>query len=166
MFQTKTWNKIDWRVKIGLETCFDLLKITRGRSISFKCSTRRNNFDCPCIGSTIYPCKIKSPVTPREYHLSLGIRGLLLLVIRNEDMLSLPASDVTPSQTTGFILTTPSICHSKLVHVSTRLCKMVANMARYVFGAPIQKNRGNVSFNRLPIDIVICILNRGFFFLI
>lgn len=115
MFQTKTWNKIDWRVKIGLETCFDLLKITRGRSISFKCSTRRNNFDCPCIGSTIYPCKIKSPVTPREYHLSLGIRGLLLLVIRNEDMLSLPASDVTPSQTTGFILTTPSICHSKLV---------------------------------------------------
>lgn len=155
--------------KIGLETCFDRLKIriTRGRSISFKCSTRRNRFDCPCKRSTIYPCKIKSPVTPREYHLSLGIRGLLLLVIRNEDMLSLPADDVTPSQTTGFILTTPSICHSKLVHVSTRLCKVVANMARYVFGALIQKNRGNVSFNRnvsLPIDIVICILNGDFFF--
>ena len=82
-------------------------------------------------------------------------------------MLSLPADDVTPSQTTGFILTTPSICHSKLVHVSTRLCKVVANMARYVFGALIQKNRGNVSFNRnvsLPIDIVIYILNGDFFF--
>lgn len=80
-YQTKT-NKIDWRImrKIGLETCFDWLKIriTRGRSISFKCSTRRNSFDCPCKGSTIYPCKIKSPVTLREYHLSLGIRGSYL----------------------------------------------------------------------------------------
>lgn len=111
----------------------------------------------------LYPCKIKSPVTPREYHLSLGIRGLLLLVIRNEDMLSLPAGDVTPSQTTGFILTTPSICHSKPVHVSTRLCKVVANMARVrVWRAHSE----NVSFNRLPIDIMIRILSGEFFFFV
>lgn len=57
-------------------------------------------------------------------------------------MLSLPADDVTPSQTTGFILTTPGICHTVPAHVTASRYKVPANMDNYDrLGAPIQKTR-------------------------
>lgn len=87
----------------------------------------------------VFRCKIKSPVTPRECHLSLGARSLL--AVRNEDMLSLPAGDVTPSQTTGFISATPGICHTAPAQVSNRRYKVAANMARGARCALIQKTR-------------------------
>lgn len=55
-------------------------------------------------------------------------------VIRNEDMLSLPATDVTPSQTTGFILTTPDICRTALARVNTLYYKplLMCHQIHYV----------------------------------
>lgn len=57
-----------------------------------------------------------------------GCTGSLAPAIRNEDMLSLPVPDVTPSQTTGFILASLGICHTALARLSTLSHKVATNV--------------------------------------
>lgn len=74
---------------------------------------------------------MKSPVTPREYHLSLRVYTRLLApgdTQREYVVTSCQRRDVTPSQTTGFILATLGICHTVSVHVTAPWYKMLANM--------------------------------------
>lgn len=79
----------------------------------------------------LFRYKIKSPVTPREYHLSLRVYTRLLApgdTQRGYVVTSCRRRDVTPSQTTGFILATLGICHTVAAHVTAPWYKVLANM--------------------------------------